>query len=457
MRELINRIGLPMFVQIIIECWNEVFLLILISVLFIGIHQEKHNKSIVKPKIPMTNELITFFIAVLIYNLCDIMDISFGGKPTFYSYIIIRSGVFCYYTVGEFMTLFFLNILKTHIAEKNSMHKLKKTFFIVQLIQIPLLILLALTPFYEVLYKITDTNEYMRSWGYFIWQNVTIVSFSFIGFVIITNWQIIDPFFKKIVVTSIVFSIIGIIGNFFIQISFNNIMFTVNAIVLFIIYEQNKTEITVTTTSELAKTKMLLTESMLSLEQSKNQTLMAQIQSHFINNSLMALRSRCMKYPDIYESITNFSMYLRSHFEAIGDTKTISFEQEMNNIEAYLALEKQNYKDHLIVEYEIECDDFTIPILSVQPLVENAVRHGIGTYEQGGIVHINTYRKNGKIIIEVIDDGSGNNNITQQQKKRKGIGIENVRARLASMKGGKLEIITRENGTTARITIDENN
>ena len=89
----------------------------------------------------------------------------------------------------------------------------------------------------------------------------------------------------------------------------------------------------------------------------------------------------------------------------------------MTNIEAYLALEQQNYKEHPIVEYEIECDDFYIPALSVQPLVENAVRHGIGTYEQGGTVRINTYRKGGKIIIEVIDDGSGKERVSLHSRR----------------------------------------
>ncbi len=59
----------------------------------------------------------------------------------------------------------------------------------------------------------------------------------------------------------------------------------------------------------------------------------------------------------------------------------ISFEKEMENAEAYLALEAQNFGDRLNVIYNIECDEFFLPPLSVQPLVENAVRHGIGTYD----------------------------------------------------------------------------
>ena len=262
-----------------------------------------------------------------------------------------------------------------------------------------------------------------------------------------------NPAFRMIIIVIDVFPLIGCIGSFFSSAS--NIISSVTALMVFILYEQNKTQFTIKNMYELEKAKVLLAESRLSLEESKNQTLMAQIQPHFINNSLMALRARCIQYPEIYESITNFSLYLRSHFEALGDTKTISFEQEMTNIEAYLALEQQNYKERLVVEYEIECDDFSVPALSVQPLVENAVRHGIGTYEKGGTVQINTYRKGGKIIIEVINDGSGKNNITPQQTKRKGIGVENVRARLQSMSNRNLEIISRENGTTARITIEE--
>ena len=133
----------------------------------------------------------------------------------------------------------------------------------------------------------------------------------------------------------------------------------------------------------------------------------------------------------------------------------ISFEQEMENIEAYLALEKQNYGDRLQVMYNIECDDFMLPPLSVQPLVENAVRHGVGTCEKGGSVLIASRRDQGKIIIEITDDGSGSSNITQQQSKRRGIGIDNARARLKLIVDGELEIITNEHGTTARITLSE--
>ena len=91
----------------------------------------------------------------------------------------------------------------------------------------------------------------------------------------------------------------------------------------------------------------------------------------------------------------------------------------------------------------------------MQPLVENAVRHGVATYDKGGTVCIKTYKKDGNIIIDVTDDGSGKSHITEQQRDRKGIGIANSRARIRSMTGGRLDIIESSCGTTARITLPD--
>ena len=196
-----------------------------------------------------------------------------------------------------------------------------------------------------------------------------------------------------------------------------------------------------------------LHESELILEHQKNELLMAQIQPHFINNSLLAIQARCMDYPEIYESIKNFSRYLRSNFDNIGNSHLITFEQELKNVKAYLSLEKMNFGDKLVVEYDIDNKDFMLPALSVEPLVENAVRHGIAARENGGIVQIIQRDEEDGIIIDVRDIGYGKITLTEKQEKRKGIGVANVRARLAVGSKGELELIPGENGTCARITL----
>ncbi|MCR4645309.1 MAG: histidine kinase [Oscillospiraceae bacterium] len=454
-QELLERIGLPKFMHVTVDCWNELIILLLLFVMVFGIQQDKEDEQRRQVKIPMTGDLIIYFLAVLLYNLCDIVIITSLGKPGSASHILLIAFMFCYYLIGWGQVVFFLQVIKDEIAEALGKIRLKRFITIVQFCQIPLLILLLITPFTDIMYNINSQNLYTRSPGYYIWQITTIITFIIILVIVIAQWRNISTFHKNIFITAAIFPVMGLIGGLYMDANLNSLMVIISILLLFLLYEQNKTEVIIRTERELEESKRRLTESRLQLEQSKNQTLMAQIQPHFINNSLMALCARCAKYPEIYEDLTNFSKYLRSHFDALGDTKTIPFEQEMLNIEAYLTLEQQNYKERLQVEYEIECDDFMIPALSVQPLVENAVRHGIGTYDKGGTVQINSYRKDGKIIIEVIDDGSGKSNITPQQSKRKGIGVENVRARLASMSNGVLDIITSDQGTTARITISE--
>ncbi len=454
MTELIERIGASTFLQVSIEGWNELILLLLILIMTIGARQEKTDELMKRVKIPLTHELILFFTATFVYNLCNIVDICFGGMPTDYSHNCISIGVFCYYSAGEFQTLLFLYVIKKYVADKLDSLWVKRSVFTFGLLQIPNIILLLITPFTGFLYYIDANNDYVRRSGYWLWQIITILTFVFIAVVIIAKWKSISGMLKRIVVTAAVFPLAALVTSPFLpDMSLNNIMVAITALIMFVIYEKNKTEITIRYGYELEKAKTELAESRLELEEAKNQTLLAQIQPHFINNSLMALRSRCSDHPEIYESLTNFSRYLRSNFEALGEKRLILFEQEMCNIEAYLALEQENFGDRLRVEYDIDCDDFLIPVLSVQPLVENAVRHGVATYEKGGTVYINAHRSDGKIIIEVIDEGFGRNNITKQQEKRKGIGIENVRARLHSLSNGELEIISGEHGTTARITI----
>lgn len=198
-----------------------------------------------------------------------------------------------------------------------------------------------------------------------------------------------------------------------------------------------------------------LFENKLELAQSKMTVLMAQIQPHFIFNSLMAIQAQCIDYPEVYESLDSFAHYLRSNFDSLGDTKPVSFARELENIEAYLALEKMNFGDRLNVEKKIETTDFTLPALSVEPLVENAVRHGVATFEEGGTVRIYVKKTKNLIVVEIKDQGVGKRTLTEKQRKRRGIGVDNVRSRLASSSTGRLEITTEENGTCARLILNK--
>ena len=142
MEILIDRIGVVRFLQIAIEGWNEIFLLILIAVMMIGINKDKTDEFVKMVKIPLTYELILFFAAIFVYNLSDMFGLCFDGVPTAAAYYCKRIAAFGYYAAGAFQTLLFLQVIRSYIAEKNEKPQLHKAVFAFQLLQLVNILLL---------------------------------------------------------------------------------------------------------------------------------------------------------------------------------------------------------------------------------------------------------------------------------------------------------------------------
>ncbi len=185
--------------------------------------------------------------------------------------------------------------------------------------------------------------------------------------------------------------------------------------------------------------------------------MVSQIQPHFLYNTLGTIYQLCGKDAKIArKTIKNFTKYLRANMESLNKTAPISFEKELEHTKAYLSIELLRFSEKLNVEYAIECSDFAIPALSLQPLVENAVNHGIRSRAEGGTVKITTKRENGKIYISVQDDGLGFDTTRLPRDGKAHIGISNVRKRLEYMVGGSLQIESKKNiGTTATIILED--
>lgn len=182
---------------------------------------------------------------------------------------------------------------------------------------------------------------------------------------------------------------------------------------------------------------------------------LSQIQHHFLYNSLTAIHYLCDKDPKkAKQAIGWFSSYLRSNLDKIKEEKPISFTEALKHIEIYLKLEKLRFEDELNVIYDIEVSNFQIPSLVVQPLVENAVNHGVGDKEGGGSVIIRTRELEDHYEIIIEDDGVGFDDSKPKEDGRSHVGLSNVRERLELICKGKL-IIKSEigKGTIATIVI----
>ena len=184
--------------------------------------------------------------------------------------------------------------------------------------------------------------------------------------------------------------------------------------------------------------------------------MLSQIQPHFLYNSLGAIYHLCESDPrTARKAIKNFSEFLRGNMESLKSREPIAFEAELNHAANYLYLEQQRFGDKLQVIYQITIEDFLIPPLTLQPLVENAVQHGVLNRRNGGTIVIRTEKTDECAVVMVFDNGVG-------MEKAKGIhslgdrahiGISNVRSRLKEMMGGTLDIESSGEGTTAIIRI----
>lgn len=181
-----------------------------------------------------------------------------------------------------------------------------------------------------------------------------------------------------------------------------------------------------------------------------------QIQSHFIYNTLNSIQALCNTNPSkASELIEDFSMYLRTRLEFNKMPLLIDIEDELENIRTYLNIEKARFGHRVNYQYNLKVGDFKIPPLTVQPLVENAVKHGISKKKGGGTIIISTYEDSNYIYIVVEDNGLGFDPKLLSEKQR--VGTENINHRLSLHLNATLTIDSKTNvGTKATIKIPSN-
>lgn len=184
------------------------------------------------------------------------------------------------------------------------------------------------------------------------------------------------------------------------------------------------------------KAKMLEEE----FERSRIVLAMSQIHPHFIHNSLAAIRSLCVENPkDAIETIDNFSGFLRGSLETMIKDQCVSFDREMELVDNYLYLEQKRFEGKIIVEKNIEVESFMIPPMTIQPIVENSVRHGIRNRNTPGVVAISTFEKKDEYVVEIKDNGVGFDADAVMNDGKIHVGFDNVKKRLAMMCNGRME------------------
>ena len=186
------------------------------------------------------------------------------------------------------------------------------------------------------------------------------------------------------------------------------------------------------------------------------QAMISQIRPHFIYNTLTSVYVLCREDPELaMQVIQDFTTYLQHNFSAISATDPISFTDELSHTKAYVAVESLRYGDKLSVEYELDHTAFRLPPLTLQPLVENAIKHCLGKGIGPEHIVIRTWTENGNAMISVEDDGPGFDPKNTDSEIH--VGLKNVEERLELMCGGTLEVRSSiGKGTLVTISIPQN-
>lgn len=199
-----------------------------------------------------------------------------------------------------------------------------------------------------------------------------------------------------------------------------------------------------------------------SLRRMKMKTLIDMMHPHFLYNALSSIREIVLTDPEYgADLIYDFTTHLRAGIRAATGDDLIDFGQEMENIRAFINIEMMRFAGRLKVEYDIETEDFKVPPLTVQPLVENAIRHGIYEGAAGeGVVRLSARRKGSDIIVQVSDNGAGFDTGKLKEDIFEGssgsTGIYNAVFRLENMASARVDIDSAPGaGTTITVTLPQ--
>lgn len=198
---------------------------------------------------------------------------------------------------------------------------------------------------------------------------------------------------------------------------------------------------------ESARAKALAEE----LRNSRIVLAMSQIRTHFIFNVLTAISGMCEYDPKkADETLIRFSRYLRSNIDIMEEDEPEEFERSMEHLEDYIALEQVRFGNKIRFAKKLEVTDFMIPPLILQPIVENAIKHGLLPKSSGGTIELATQTEGKNVVITIVDDGVGFD--TESVAREGSVGLNNVRFRLKQMANGRMDIESRP-GEGTKVTV----
>lgn len=442
-------------VQIALEMWGAVFCVIFL--VFIGLNPGKKSRN---------DQLLTgllFHIALLL--VCDCVAwLTRGGEGTAVA-IAVRVSNFLVFILNYALGLIVLQHVDLLLKQNGTLlpQWLKEAVVFTCLLGAALVIASQFTGF---LYTIGPDNLYVRSPGYW---TICLVAGGMLLLLIVCVTIHYRSLPKGQAVSYLFFCLLTALASvaqfLFYGISLVNISMTVGIVFLFIAYEKDRMALAAKQENAviagqlaLAQKEAQIAQKEAQITQQQTKIVLSQIQPHFLYNALSAISALCKRDPDTAKAaVDSLADYLRANLDSLRFEKLVSFQRELEHTNAYLFIEKLRFGDDLQIACDIRCDDFMLPSLTLQPLVENAVRHGLCGKEDGGTVTICAEKTETEYRVTVMDNGVGFDSSAIREDGRSHVGLENVQERLKLLSGGTLTIASTPGiGTKAVIHLPLN-
>lgn len=418
-------------IHIAMEIWGVIFMILAYFTEWLGRASDKEKGVRIRGMI---------FSGMLLLA-CDALAWAFRGETYPMAIVMTRFSnimVFLMYVMIEDV---FISFIRISSGEDAKWIKICKNITFGLLIAFALVLIINIV--FPFLYTFDDTNHYYRLPAFPL---TFIPAFIGLGVVVYVGIRVFAKLRIELRVALLVSLGMGVISAI-IQLLFYGISFSVLGVSVAILM--------VTLTHQIEKSKDLLQREN-ELKELKMQQLRAQMQPHFLFNSLTTIRSLIRRDPDeAYMAVSDFSKFLRGSLTALQDVKNWSIEQELQMVEGYLSLEHRRFGNQLIVTMDIQDTAFEVPTLSVQTLVENAVRHGLrGKTTGDGHLILRTQLENNAHFVYIIDDGVGfDPKKPHENDGRVHTGLQNTQKRIEDL-GGEMIIDSAINeGTTIILKI----
>ena len=406
----------------------------IIGILILGIHSI--NLLVKKEKRKDEKLLQDFFLFTVLHF------------ATYLTFIFLKlkgigdAGIIAFYTAFYIMNnleVFFL-FRYAHIYIELEPKK-AKAFSVLNVSVLVVFLVLDLVNIFTGIFFTASGGEYLRSSTMILSQGYQFVVLASIFVLSITNKKLTGGEKTAFALYCVLPLVAIILQNIFkgYAIGYASIIIAIEILFLFLNVKKN----------------MILQQEEEKNKEAQIKIMLSQIQPHFVYNSLSSISTLIPIDPvKAQAALDNFTEYLRHNISSLTETRLISFEEELKHIESYVALEKMRFGDRVKVVYDIRTTDFYVPPLCIQPIVENAIKHGILKKLEGGCLTLRSYETADFFVVEVLDDGVGFCMEEIDFKGNRHFGINNIKYRLEKTCGGELTVLSEiDKGTQVTVRL----